>query len=96
MMDLLKKRSCAISTVTGQKRSTGAQLVKRLKSADAMKNTIVVSDAAPLQCLAPYSGCFIGECFRDDGKHALIIYGDLFKPAVAYRQMFLLCANPWW
>ena len=67
----------------GQKRSTVAQLVKRLTDADAMKYTIVVSatasDAAPLQYLAPYSGCSMGEYFRDNGKHALIIYDDLSK-----------------
>ena len=60
-----------------------AQLVKRLTDADAMKYAIVVSatasDAAPLQCLAPYSGCSMGECFRDNGKHALIIYDELSK-----------------
>ncbi|CAG09590.1 unnamed protein product [Tetraodon nigroviridis] len=82
----------------GQKRSTVAQLVKRLTDADAMKYTIVVSatasDAAPLQYLAPYSGCSMGEYFRDNGKHALIIYDDLSKQAVAYRQMSLLLRRP--
>ncbi|EDL09446.1 ATP synthase, H+ transporting, mitochondrial F1 complex, alpha subunit, isoform 1, isoform CRA_c [Mus musculus] len=73
-------------------------LVKRLTDADAMKYTIVVSatasDAAPLQYLAPYSGCSMGEYFRDNGKHALIIYDDLSKQAVAYRQMSLLLRRP--
>merc|ERR1712153_59901 len=78
--------------------STVAQIVKRLTDADAMKYTIVVSatasDAAPLQYLAPYSGCAMGEFFRDNGKHALIIHGDLSKQAVAYRQMSLLLRRP--
>merc|ERR1712154_110468 len=82
----------------GQKRSTVAQLVKRLQDADAMKYSIVVSatasDAAPLQYLAPYSGCAMGEYFRDNGMHALIIYDDLSKQAVAYRQMSLLLRRP--
>ena len=73
----------------GQKRSTVANLVKILTNAGAMKYTIVVaataSEAAPLQYLAPYSGCAIGEYFRDNGMHALIIYDDLSKQAVAYR-----------
>lgn len=72
----------------GQKRSTVAQLVKRLTDTDAMKYTIVVSatasDAAPLQYLAPYSGCSMGEYFRDNGKHALIIYDDLSKQVTAW------------
>lgn len=67
-------------------------------SVDAMKYTIIVSstasDAAPLQYLAPYSGCAMGEYFRDNGKHALIIYDDLSKQAVAYRQMSLLLRRP--
>ncbi|CAD7670937.1 unnamed protein product [Nyctereutes procyonoides] len=87
-----------IYVAIGQKRSTVAQLVKRLTDADAMKYTIVVSatasDAAPLQYLAPYSGCSMGEYFRDNGKHALIIYDDLSKQAVAYRQMSLLLCRP--
>merc|ERR1712154_442057 len=82
----------------GQKRSTVAQIVKRLTDADAMKYTIVVSatasDAAPLQYLAPYSACAMGEFFRDNGMHALIIYDDLSKQAVAYRQMSLLLRRP--
>lgn len=78
-----KKKLYCIYVAIGQKRSTVAQLVKRLTDADAMKYTIVVSatasDAAPLQYLAPYSGCSMGEYFRDNGKHALIIYDDLSK-----------------
>jgi len=92
-----KKLYC-IYVAIGQKRSTVAQLVKRLTDADAMKYTIIVSatasDAAPLQYLAPYSGCAMGEYFRDNGKHALIIYDDLSKQAVAYRQMSLLLRRP--
>lgn len=82
----------------GQKRSTVVQIVERLKAEDAMKYTCVVaataSDAAPLQYLAPYSGCAVGEYFRDKGQHALIIYDDLSKQAVAYRQMSLLLRRP--
>lgn len=82
----------------GQKRSTVVQIVERLKHEDAMKYTCVVaataSDAAPLQYLAPYSGCAVGEYFRDKGQHALIIYDDLSKQAVAYRQMSLLLRRP--
>merc|ERR1712121_464319 len=88
-----KKLYC-IYVAIGQKRSTVAQIVKRLTDADAMKYTIVVSatasDAAPLQYLAPYSGVAMGEYFRDNGMHAVIIYDDLSKQAVAYRQMSLL------
>lgn len=93
-----KKKLYCIYVAIGQKRSTVAQIVKRLTDADAMKYTIVVaataSDAAPLQFLAPYSGCAMGEFFRDNGKHALIIYDDLSKQAVAYRQMSLLLRRP--
>jgi len=93
-----KKKLYCIYVAIGQKRSTVAQLVKRLTDADAMKYTIVVSatasDAAPLQYLSPYSGCAMGEYFRDNGKHALIIYDDLSKQAVAYRQMSLLLRRP--
>lgn len=93
-----KKKLYCIYVAIGQKRSTVAQLVKRLTDADAMKYTIIVSstasDAAPLQYLAPYSGCAMGEYFRDNGKHALIIYDDLSKQAVAYRQMSLLLRRP--
>merc|ERR1712212_652101 len=91
--DDTKKLFC-IYVAIGQKRSTVAQLVTRLEKADAMKYSIVVSatasDAAPLQYLAPYSGAAMGEFFRDTGKHALIIFDDLSKQAVAYRQMSLL------
>merc|ERR1711893_563645 len=87
-----------IYVAIGQKRSTVAQLVKRLTDANAMKYSIVVSatasDAAPLQYLAPYSGCAMGEYFRDHGMHALIIYDDLSKQSVAYRQMSLLLRRP--
>lgn len=93
-----KKKLYCIYVAIGQKRSTVAQLVKRLHDADALKYTIIVSatasDAAPLQYLAPYSGCAMGEYFRDNGKHALIIYDDLSKQAVAYRQMSLLLRRP--
>ncbi|XP_006011285.1 ATP synthase subunit alpha, mitochondrial [Latimeria chalumnae] len=93
-----KKKLYCVYVAIGQKRSTVAQLVKRLTNADAMKYTIVVSatasDAAPLQYLAPYSGCSMGEYFRDNSKHALIIYDDLSKQAVAYRQMSLLLRRP--
>jgi len=82
----------------GQKRSTVAQLVKALTDANAMQYTIVVaataSEPAPLQFLAPYSGCAIAEYFRDNGMHALIVYDDLTKQAVAYRQMSLLLRRP--
>merc|ERR1712142_1441103 len=93
-----KKKLYCIYVAIGQKRSTVAQLVKRLSDADALKYTIIVSatasDAAPLQYLSPYSGCAMGEYFRDSGKHALIIYDDLSKQAVAYRQMSLLLRRP--
>jgi len=93
-----KKKLYCIYVAIGQKRSTVAQIVKRLTDADAMKYTIVVaataSDAAPLQYLAPYSGCAMGEFFRDNGRHALIIFDDLSKQAVAYRQMSLLLRRP--
>ena len=93
-----KKKLMCIYVAIGQKRSTVAQIVKRLTDADAMKYTIVVSatasDAAPLQYLAPYSGCAVGEYFRDNGMHALIVFDDLSKQAVAYRQMSLLLRRP--
>merc|ERR1712165_660265 len=93
-----KKKLYCIYVAIGQKRSTVAQIVKRLTDADAMKYSIVVSatasDAAPLQYLAPYSGCAMGEYFRDNGMHALIIYDDLSKQAVVYRQMSLLLRRP--
>merc|ERR1739838_1297609 len=95
--DESKKLYC-IYVAVGQKRYTVAQIVKRLTDADAMKYTIVVSatasDAAPLQYLAPYAGCAMGEFFRDNGRHALIIFDDLSKQAVAYRQMSLLLRRP--
>jgi F-type H+-transporting ATPase subunit alpha len=82
----------------GQKRSTVAQVVDRLTRAGAMEYTTVIaataSDAAPLQFIAPYSGCAMGEYFRDNGKHALVIYDDLSKQAVAYRQLSLLLRRP--
>ncbi|MEY4879870.1 MAG: hypothetical protein RJB62_1339, partial [Pseudomonadota bacterium] len=87
-----------IYVAIGQKRSTVAQIVKTLEDAGAMEYTTVVaataSDPAPLQYLAPFSGCTLGEYFRDNGMHALIIYDDLSKQAVAYRQMSLLLRRP--
>ena len=87
-----------IYVAIGQKRSTVAQLVRTLEDAGAMDYTIVVaataSDSAPLQFLAPFSGCAMGEWFRDNGMHAVIIYDDLSKQAVAYRQMSLLLRRP--
>ncbi len=82
----------------GQKRSTVVKLVKELEEAGAMEYSIVVaataSDPAPMQFLAPYTGCTMGEYFRDNGMHALAIYDDLSKQAVAYRQMSLLLRRP--
>ena len=87
-----------IYVAVGQKRSTVAQLVKTLEDNDAMKYSVVVaataSDPAPLQFLAPYTGCTIGEYFRDNGKHAVIFYDDLSKQAGSYRQMSLLRRRP--
>ncbi|KAJ2766482.1 Alpha subunit of the F1 sector of mitochondrial F1F0 ATP synthase, partial [Coemansia nantahalensis] len=95
--DESKKLYCVYVAI-GQKRSTVAQFVQTLEENDALKYSIVVaataSEAAPLQYLAPYSGCAMGEYFRDTGKHALIIYDDLSKQAVAYRQMSLLLRRP--
>ncbi|KAK1991540.1 ATP synthase F1 [Colletotrichum falcatum] len=95
--DETKKLYCVYVAV-GQKRSTVAQLVKTLEENDAMKYSIVVaataSEAAPLQYIAPFTGASIGEWFRDNGKHSLIIYDDLSKQAVAYRQMSLLLRRP--
>jgi len=92
-----KKLYC-IYVAVGQKRSTVAQFVRVLEDNNSMYYTCVVaataSDPAPLQFLAPYSGCAIGEYFRDNGMHALIIYDDLSKQAVAYRQMSLLLRRP--
>ncbi|CZR35005.1 ATP synthase subunit alpha, mitochondrial [Fusarium proliferatum] len=93
-----KKKLYCIYVAVGQKRSTVAQLVKTLEENDAMKYSIVVaataSEAAPLQYLAPFTGASIGEWFRDNGKHSLVIFDDLSKQAVAYRQMSLLLRRP--
>ena len=87
-----------IYVAVGQKASTVASIVSELEANGAMDYTTVVtsnaSDAAPLQFIAPYSGCAMGEYFRDNGKHALIIYDDLSKQAVAYRQMSLVLRRP--
>ncbi|MFN3859740.1 MAG: F0F1 ATP synthase subunit alpha [Caulobacter sp.] len=87
-----------IYVAIGQKRSTVAQIVKTLEEAGALEYTIVVaataSEPAPLQFLAPFAGCAMGEWFRDNGMHAVIIYDDLSKQAVAYRQMSLLLRRP--
>src|SRR5580704_10617924 len=95
--DESKKLYC-IYVAIGQKRSTVAQIVKTLQDAGAMQYSIVVaataSEPAPLQFLAPYTGCAMGEFFRDNGMHALIVYDDLSKQAVAYRQMSLLLRRP--
>ncbi|MCR9149514.1 MAG: F0F1 ATP synthase subunit alpha [Rhodobacteraceae bacterium] len=95
--DESKKLYCVYVAV-GQKRSTVAQLVKKLEETGAIAYSIVVaataSDAAPMQFLAPYSATAIAEHFRDNGRHALIIYDDLSKQAVAYRQMSLLLRRP--
>ena len=93
-----KKKLYCIYVAIGQKQSTVAQIVKSLEDAGAMEYTIIVSatasDPAPLQFLAPYTGCTMGEYFRDNGMHGLIIYDDLSKHAVAYRQMSLLLRRP--
>ena len=95
--DETKKLYC-IYVAIGQKRSTVAQIVKTLEDNGALDYTIVVaataSEPAPLQFLAPYAGCAMGEYFRDNGMHALIVYDDLSKQAVAYRQMSLLLRRP--
>ena len=95
--DESKKLYC-IYVAVGQKRSTVAQLVKTLEENGAMEYSIVVaataSDPAPMQFLAPYTGCTMGEFFRDNGMHAVIFYDDLSKQAVAYRQMSLLLRRP--
>ena len=95
--DESKKLYC-IYVAVGQKRSTVAQFVKQLEDQGAMEYSIVVaataSDPAPLQFLAPYTGCTMGEYFRDNGMHAVIAYDDLSKQAVAYRQMSLLLRRP--
>ena len=93
-----KQKLYCIYVAIGQKRSTVRQIEKSLEEAGAMEYTTIVaataSDAAPLQFLAPYTGCTMGEYFRDNGMHALIIYDDLSKQAVAYRQMSLLLRRP--
>ncbi len=93
-----KDKVYCIYVAIGQKRSTVARIVKKLEEAGAMEYTTVVaataSDPAPMQFLAPYSGAAIGEYYRDNGMHALIIYDDLSKHAVAYRQMSLLLRRP--
>lgn len=95
--DESKKLYC-IYVAVGQKRSTVAQIVKTLEDQGAMEYSIVVaataSEPAPLQFLAPYTGCAMGEYFRDNGMHAVIVYDDLSKQAVAYRQMSLLLRRP--
>ena len=87
-----------IYVAIGQKQSTVAQVVAKLEAHNAMEYTTIVaagaSDLAPLQFIAPFSGCTMGEYFRDNGKHALIIYDDLSKQAVAYRQLSLLLRRP--
>ena len=93
-----KQKLYCIYVAIGQKRSNVAQIVKTLEQFGAMEYTIVVaataSDPAPLQFLAPFAGCTFGEFFRDNGMHAVIIYDDLSKQAVAYRQMSLLLRRP--
>ena len=95
--DESKKLYCVYVAV-GQKRSTVAQLVKKLEESGAMEYSVVVaataSDPAPMQFLAPYSATSMAEYFRDNGRHALIIYDDLSKQAVSYRQMSLLLRRP--
>jgi len=95
--DESKKLYC-IYVAVGQKRSTVAQIVRALEENGAMEYSIVVaataSEPAPLQFLAPYTGCAMGEYFRDNGMHAVIVYDDLSKQAVAYRQMSLLLRRP--
>ena len=93
-----KEKLYCIYVAVGQKRSTVAQVVKTLKDHGAMDYTIVVaataSESAPLQYIAPYAGCAMGEYFRDNGMHAVIFYDDLSKQATAYRQMSLLLRRP--
>merc|ERR1712046_26486 len=96
--DDIKAHLYCMYVAVGQKRSTVAQLVEILRKNDCLKYTTIVaataSDAAPLQFLAPYTGCAMSEYFRDNGKHAVIFYDDLSKQAVAYRQMSLLLRRP--
>ena len=93
-----KQKLYCIYVAIGQKRSTVAQIVKTLEDNGALEYSIVVaataSEPAPLQFLAPYTGCAMGEYFRDNGMHAVIVYDDLSKQAVAYRQMSLLLRRP--
>ena len=93
-----KGKMFCIYVAIGQKRSTVAQIVKTLEERGALEYSIIVSatasDPAPMQFLAPYTGCAMGEYFRDNGMHALIVYDDLSKQAVAYRQMSLLLRRP--
>ncbi len=93
-----KEKLFCIYVVVGQKRSTVAQVMKTLADYGALEYTIIVaataSDPAPMQFLAPYTGCAMGEWFRDNGMHAVIFYDDLSKQAVAYRQMSLLLRRP--
>ncbi len=93
-----KRKLYCIYVAVGQKRSTVAQLVQTLEEYGALQYSIVVaataSDPAPMQFLAPYAGCTMGEYFRDNGRHAVIFYDDLSKQAVAYRQMSLLLRRP--
>merc|ERR1712078_949192 len=94
----VKEHLYCFYVAVGQKRSTVAQLFEILRKADCLKYTTIVaataSDAAPLQFLAPYTGCAMSEYFRDTGKHAVIFYDDMGKQAVAYRQMSLLLRRP--
>jgi F-type H+-transporting ATPase subunit alpha len=93
-----KRKLYCIYVAIGQKRSTVAQLVQTLEEYGALDYSIVIaataSDPAPMQYLAPYSGCTMGEHFRDNGRHAVIFYDDLSKQAVSYRQMSLLLRRP--
>lgn len=93
-----KKKLYCVYVAVGQKRSTVAQLVQTLEQHDALKYSVIVaataSEAAPLQYIAPFTACAIGEWFRDNGRHALIVYDDLSKQAVAYRQLSLLLRRP--
>ena len=93
-----KQKLYCVYVAVGQKRSTVAQFVKVLEEQGALEYSIIVaataSDAAPMQFLAPFAGCAMGEYFRDNGMHAVIVYDDLSKQAVAYRQMSLLLRRP--
>merc|ERR1719265_2762126 len=98
MINAVDKNLYSIYVAVGQKRSTVSGIVRKLENSNTMENSIVVaataSDAAPLQYLAPYVGTAIGEYFRDNGMHAVIVYDDLSKQAIAYRQMSLLLRRP--